>query len=625
MSVSNGTFAQGMRLVGAVRLSRHRGEADPTTSPERQEGNIEAEARNRGGTIVGWAKDLDVSAIKLSPFSRPKLGAWLRPDRVNDFDGLVWSRLDRAVRSMADLHTLAQWATTHRKVLIFVNGPGGGSMALDMRAGPLDPIPHLIVTILAFAAQMEAQAITERIRESKAYLRQAGRWSGGMYPYHLIPVREGNGWVLADNPDTIPVMEDIISRAMRKQSKQSIAAYLNKQEILSPRDYRHTMLGRLCVAPVAGKVEEIGEYDEIAGKGLKIAPDEGGDPQLVRLFPVHGEWAVKVGDHVESGQRLTLPLLWNAQNIKHMLTSRVLLGETTYEGKPVLGPDGMPIKRANPRMNREDFAKLQIILEQAGASHMGQRSSGASLLLDTGHCPLCGEGLNFRAQSERYKYYNCRSSWGVNKRQSKEERCKAKAMDAPTLERIVEKLLMANVGDLKVLTPVTMPKEDHRDELQAASEALTDLINRSAGKGEAVRAIYGAQIAALEEKVTALSALPVHAEKVVFRETGKTYRQLWEESDRDERRRLLLESGVRVEARRILDGKLRPGDRRGTAEYSPGYRFGLFERPERYDQAVALTIEDGVQVAVYLPNDLHERAGGVAGVPLGYALPETLF
>ncbi|GAB3847446.1 hypothetical protein GCM10029963_28940 [Micromonospora andamanensis] len=460
--MSHPVVSGALQLLGAIRLSRHRGTADPTTSPERQEAAIVTETAAMGATVVGWARDLDVSAIKLSPFDRPGLGPWLRAERVNDFDGIVWSRLDRAVRSMADLHTLAQWATTHRKILIFVSGPGGGAMKLDMRAGPLDPIPHLIVTILAFAAQMEAQAITERIKETKAFLRQAGRWGGGMYPYHLMPVKDGNGWRLADNPETLPILEEIIRRVLRKESKLSIASDLNNRGILSPRDYRHELLGRTCVAPVAGYVDEIGEFDGI-GKALTIKPwERHADPVAVRLFPAHAEWAVGDGDAVEAGQRLTLPILWNAKTIKDMLTSRVLLGEMTLDGKPVLGPDGMPVKRAEPVTDREVWAKLQRILEDAGAAQTGTRTTGASQLLGVGFCPLCGEGLNFRRQPKpygkgQYPYYNCRSSWGQVKRQAKEDRCPARAMDADTLEALTEKLLLQAVGDEKVLVEVHTP------------------------------------------------------------------------------------------------------------------------------------------------------------------------
>ncbi|WP_346768287.1 recombinase family protein [Streptomyces sp. R301] len=106
---------------------------DETTSPERQrEADDQAAAAHNisfgEGDQLREAVDLDVSASKISPFDRPQLGQWLaRPD---DFDALVWWRFDRAIRSMADMHKLAEWAREHRKVLVFAEGIGGGQARL---------------------------------------------------------------------------------------------------------------------------------------------------------------------------------------------------------------------------------------------------------------------------------------------------------------------------------------------------------------------------------------------------------------------------------------------------------------------------------------------------------------
>ncbi len=46
---------------------------------------------------MGWAEDLDVSASKIHPLTRPELSKWLaRPD---DFDEFIFWRIDRFVRA----------------------------------------------------------------------------------------------------------------------------------------------------------------------------------------------------------------------------------------------------------------------------------------------------------------------------------------------------------------------------------------------------------------------------------------------------------------------------------------------------------------------------------------------
>ncbi|MGW3806654.1 recombinase family protein [Micromonospora sp. NPDC005113] len=582
-----------MRLLGAVRLSRHRGEGDPTTSPDRQKASILAEAKERGGEIIDWALDLDVSAIKLSPFERPALREWLTSAKVNQFDGIVWSRLDRAVRSMADLHTLAQWATANGKVLIFASGPGGSSMTLDMRRGPMDAIPHLIVTILAFAAQMEAQSITERNKDTRAYMRQIGRWSGGMHPYHTKPVQQGVGWGLVENPETAPVMREIIERVLKGESKLSIARDLNDRGVASPREYRVIAMGKEPRAPKSGRVS-------LDDKSLSILPDGGGEVVVCRRFPVHADWAVTDGQHVEQGDRLTLPILWNSKTIKEQLTARALLGEVEFQGKAVLDKDGMPVKRCEPLVSRDDWTKLQHILKESGEAQSKPRTTGAAPLLGVAFCALCGERMYIRNQGKsygpgKYTYYGCRSSWGYVMTQTKDTKCKAKSVSSDALEGAVERLLMDNVGDMVVLREVVRAGESHRDELKSAQDALADLLERTAGKPEAVQVIYRAQIEAVEARVVHLAALPETEERVELESTGQTYRQAWAAAGETERRRLLTESGIRVEVVKAESAELPPSLLPTDVDDYP---------------VAAVAALDGIQLSMLLPRNLAERVSG---------------
>ncbi|MEK8173389.1 recombinase family protein [Streptomyces sp. M19] len=97
--------------------------------------------------------------------------------RPDEYDVIVFWRLDRAVRSMADMSNLAAWAREHDKRLIFAEGPGGGKLELDLTSGSI--MAELIMLLLAFAAQMESQATAERVTGSRAALRTLGRWHGG--------------------------------------------------------------------------------------------------------------------------------------------------------------------------------------------------------------------------------------------------------------------------------------------------------------------------------------------------------------------------------------------------------------------------------------------------------------
>jgi hypothetical protein len=64
-----------IRAVVGARVSHVQGEEK--TSHISQRGKGEAYAESQGWTVVGAFEDLDVSAIKLSPWDRPDLKVWL--------------------------------------------------------------------------------------------------------------------------------------------------------------------------------------------------------------------------------------------------------------------------------------------------------------------------------------------------------------------------------------------------------------------------------------------------------------------------------------------------------------------------------------------------------------------
>jgi site-specific DNA recombinase len=98
---------QPLRALLAVRLSNL---TDETTSPQRQRAVTAGYAGRQDWPVVTTVEDLDVSAATVPPFDRPKLGPRLREPRCHEWDVVVFWRADRAVRSMADMFALTQWA-----------------------------------------------------------------------------------------------------------------------------------------------------------------------------------------------------------------------------------------------------------------------------------------------------------------------------------------------------------------------------------------------------------------------------------------------------------------------------------------------------------------------------------
>ncbi|GAA3884636.1 hypothetical protein GCM10023084_41890 [Streptomyces lacrimifluminis] len=103
------------RALAALRLSNL---TSVTTSPARQRATIQLCAERLDFALIGEAADLGVSARQTSPFERPSLSSWLR--RPQEYSAVVWSHVDRAVRSVAHMDELS--ATARRRTRPVADG-----------------------------------------------------------------------------------------------------------------------------------------------------------------------------------------------------------------------------------------------------------------------------------------------------------------------------------------------------------------------------------------------------------------------------------------------------------------------------------------------------------------------
>lgn len=262
------------------------------------------------------------------------------------------------------------------------------------------------------------------------------------------------------------------------------------------------------------------------------------------------------------------------------------------KGDVVRGDDGLPVQRAEPIISREDWDAVQKRLDQIAKTP--SRSAKTSPLLGIAYCLDCGQPLYRLRNVKKTKsgesvneYYRCRG-W-----RDKLNDCQNSSLKSKDLYLTVEKALLGAIGDLEILEEVHIPAEDHTKALEEAQEALSDLLERSAGKSKAIKDVYQAKIDSLEAVIERLSDLPPSVARVELRPTGTTYRAMWEACDLDERRALLLKAGVRIEAGRL--GK-------------DWISVGRFQRPERYDAAVQVGVHEHLRFAFFVPKDLAARA-----------------
>jgi len=207
------------RAIGAVRLSSL---TEETTSPERQKEAIQDWANANKTDIVGWAIDLDVSAT-IPPWERPELGAWL--ERPDEYDLLIFAKLDRAVRSLRDFVDLMEWTEDHNVGLVI----------LDPNIDLTDMWGRAMGGILAVFAELERNMIAKRTKEGYAEVLQQGRWPGGRVPYGYKPVKRGDYWYLEIDEEQAEVLRTVINRIIGGASTLSQVKWLNENKIPTAR------------------------------------------------------------------------------------------------------------------------------------------------------------------------------------------------------------------------------------------------------------------------------------------------------------------------------------------------------------------------------------------------------
>ncbi|MFJ3248303.1 recombinase family protein [Streptomyces sp. NPDC086782] len=476
------------RVLGARRLSRVK---DNSTSFERQGRAIEDVTASIGGRVVAWADDPDVSAAKVAPEDRPELGPWFK--RPEEFDAIAWWRLDRAVRSMRDMAWLAGWARDHKKRLIFAEGPGGGRLELDMTS----PMSELILMILAFAAQMEVQAIQERTQGASEYLRSVGRWGGGRIPFGRMPVphpEEDEGWWLGRHDDTAEIIEKMVALVLDEKSYHAVTAWLNSNHPgVTPANHRR----------------------------LLATPPKKTDPDA----------------------------RWNPGMVSSLLRQPSLRGWLMLDSAPVRDEDGEPVKMGPPIVDDETWRRLQAEMDAREGNGIRNKSD-AHPLLGVLYCGSCDR-----------KMYQGWLSPGPNRKVAKRQyRCATRThgrvcrkpayVMAEPVDEAVEEAFIERFGRFELVEVITIPGVDHRDEIAELEADINTLAGQLANlRGPAADAV-GKQIQGRSDKLERLKAQPIVPARTEEVRTGVTYGDAWREAkangDAHARRKTLLDIGLRV-------------------------------------------------------------------------------
>ncbi|MFD4700922.1 recombinase family protein [Streptomyces niveus] len=475
---SSAAFTNHLRIVGAIRLSRYN---DATTSPDVQEQLVTQAASRVGGEIVGWARDVDTSALKTTPWEREELSYWL--NRPDEWDVMIWQRMDRAVRSMADMADLGRYAKKHVKRLIFASGPGGDRLELDFTS----PMSELIMLILAFAAQLEGQTIMERNQGTAAHLQSMGRWTGGPVPYGFEPIRktfpDGNeGWWLGEHKETADNRRAAIAHAIAGASYSAVTAWLEKSGAVTPANHRARLAGR----------EE--------------------DPAS----------------------------RWSTTTVRGMLLSDVVMGHiVTRDDITVRNNDGTPTLQGVALIDEETRRLLREALKERVVPELTRsRRKDAHELLEVIVCHACTENMHADKRSTE-GIFRC------NRPAHPKGTPKPTINRDETVEWVGEQFLQ-RFGRFRRTQVVRIAGVDNRPEIEELRENLQELGSRLASMRGAAADVIQEQMNGIGDRMAKLEKTPFVPAREELIELDTTWGDDWASATPEDRRQMMIDLGVRV-------------------------------------------------------------------------------
>jgi DNA invertase Pin-like site-specific DNA recombinase len=189
------------KVYGYTRVSVVRGGED-AESLEVQRRKIEGRALQDGVKLIRIFVERGVSGSR--PLNERPQGKVLLAG-VKPGDVVIASKLDRMFRSATDALRVLEDFKRRRISLVLLDL--GGNVTTD-------GIARLVFTILSGVAQFERERIGERIRETKAHLRESGRYLGGARPFGYLIGADG-----ALEPERSEQQAITIMRRLRNNGK----------------------------------------------------------------------------------------------------------------------------------------------------------------------------------------------------------------------------------------------------------------------------------------------------------------------------------------------------------------------------------------------------------------------
>ena len=268
---------------------------EESVSVDRQLEAARQYAASRGWEVVEVFTDDGVSATHNSPQARSGWTALLSYDRPHEYV-IVW-KIDRVARRIRDFWDAVTDLQDRGRALVSI----GDNLDMSSTVG------QIVAGVLAGFAQLEAEAISDRVTAARRHLLQNGRLPGGTVPYgwRTLPNPDGAGKVLAQDPERIEYVRGAADRVRGGATLYSVVQWLDEVGAPLPRasqsrrkstGWAYTTVERLLRNPVLAGMVSFNPGNSSKMRGSEVLRDENGlpvvDPAVAVMTP--SEWRAMV-------------------------------------------------------------------------------------------------------------------------------------------------------------------------------------------------------------------------------------------------------------------------------------------------------------------------------------------
>jgi site-specific DNA recombinase len=358
---------------------------------------------------------------------------------------------------------------------------GKSLICLEPSLDMTTPAGRAFAQVIAVFAEFELETIRARVKDAYDAARQRGSYPGMQMPFGYMPVKRDKGWAYIPDPDYAPVVAEMASRLLAGQSLNHIARWLNDAKVPTSRN-------------------------------------------IVRI---------RNGNPV-------MPSPWKGTTVRKILQSHNLLGATVSNGEPVRDDDGNIASRSEPLIDHATWGQVQEQLESLGGT-IGPRVN-SSPLLQIAFCGECEDEAPLyvtvtRSGRKTYRYYHCATAHSGGS-------CSAKRINADELEGIVERQLLSEAGNVKIVERTIIPATDYSADIARLGERVGHLYGRVAAAratGQDVTADE-ARLAEAQRTLEEYAAKPARPAEVREVPTSKTFAEQWAQMDWPQRNVFLRKS-----------------------------------------------------------------------------------